>query len=90
MARTPRELEGEARRVVTRPADSKTLDKDERKSGAAVSQPTQPRGDFDRSMSGVAQDDQSPETAVPENVDQDTGGVRPKTTGPLYRKISGR
>ena len=84
MAKTPRELESEARQVVNRPPRPDTLDANETKSGAAVSRPAQPRGDFDRTFSGSAQDDNSRDAAVPENVSQGTGGVRPKTRGKKY------
>jgi hypothetical protein len=83
VARTPRELEGEARRVVTRRPDPDTLDADERKSGSAVSTPRQPRGDFDRSFRADARYEEQPD-AVPENVPQRTGRVRPKTSGRRY------
>ena len=84
MAKTPRELEGEAGRVVNRRPNPDPLDANETKSGAAVSTPVQPRGDFDRTFSGSAQDKNSRDAAVPENVSQDTGGVRPKTRGKKY------
>ena len=54
MAKTPKELDSEAkekRMMRTRP---ETLDKDVSRSGAAVSTPSQPRFDSDVSMSGAA------------------------------------
>lgn len=83
MAKTPRELEGEADSVVNRRPDPDTLDANETKSGAAVSTPRQPRGDFDRSFRADARYREQPK-AVPENVPQATGGVRPKTRGRRY------
>lgn len=86
MARTPRELNAEARRTRSLRADPDTLDGDQVKSGAAWDDPVQPRGDFDRTMSGSAQDDNSPRDAVPEGVSQSIGRPRPRTGGRRFQR----
>lgn len=85
MARTPRELEGEAARTRRLRPDPDTLDGNDRKSGTAWDDPVMPRGDFDRSMSGSAQDENSPREAVPDGVAESIGRPRPKVTGRRFR-----
>ena len=92
MAKTPKELDSEAKEKRTMRTKPETLDKDVSRSGAAVSTPSQPRFDFDRSMTGTAVKNRRDldADAVPQTIDQDTGGVRPKKTGSVYRKVRGQ
>ncbi len=84
MARTPGELEAQARQRGSRRPHPDTLDGNSTASGAAVSRPALPLYDSDVSMVANARSGDNDTSAVPEDVAQATGKVRPKSTGTRF------
>ena len=83
----PKDLEAKARVRNRMQPDPDTLDKDVSQSGAVQPTPSLPRFDSNATMGGSArpQSAENDKSAVPQTVDQSTGGVKPKTTGRRYR-----
>ena len=84
----PKELEGQAQRRNRMRPDPDTLDKDVTRSGGAHSTPSLPRFDSNARMSGSARPAaaEHDKSAIPQTVDQSTGGVKPRTTGRRFRR----
>ena len=83
----PKDLEAKARTRNRMRPDPLTIDKDVSRPGSPGTRPDLPRYDSDATMSGSARPAgaENDQTAVPQTVDQDTGDVKPKTTGRRYR-----
>lgn len=85
----PNELDGQARRRSSMRPRSDTLDENVQRAGSPSSRPALPRYDSDARMSGSARPhdmDGADRSAVPQTVDQSTGGVKPKATCRQYRR----